>query len=166
MHHNYYLDSTVDVFIVTRIKGVKKVLLRLHDKYNKWLPVGGHIDPGEDTNAAALREVLDEVGLTVSLYGRKPEFDPASVGEGFRSLVPPEFMNVHPISATHKHMSHIYFAHSTSFAVSPQDQSDRSDTWYWFSLDELRAGKMGDESVEIDDATIEYAARALDKVDC
>jgi 8-oxo-dGTP pyrophosphatase MutT (NUDIX family) len=64
-HLNYYLDLCVEVYIVH----ADAVLLRLHEKYNLWTGPGGHIDPGEDCNEAALREVWEEVGLRVDLVG-------------------------------------------------------------------------------------------------
>lgn len=39
------------------------VLLTLHRKLNRWLQLGGHIDPGELVLAAALREAEEESGL-------------------------------------------------------------------------------------------------------
>lgn len=63
VHLNYYIDNTVEVLIFYE----DKVLLRFHDKYEIWLSVGGHIEVDEDINQAALREVLEEVGLEVEL---------------------------------------------------------------------------------------------------
>ena len=66
-HINYYLDLCSETFIVHN----GKVLLRLHEKYDLWTGPGGHIDPGEDPNEAALREVWEEVGLRWSLWARQ-----------------------------------------------------------------------------------------------
>ncbi len=43
-----------------------KVQLRKHDKYNIWLSVGGHIEPDEDPNQAAIREVKALEQLSVN----------------------------------------------------------------------------------------------------
>jgi 8-oxo-dGTP pyrophosphatase MutT (NUDIX family) len=41
-----------------------RVLLRWHDRLQRWLHVGGHADPGEDRPVAiALREAVEETGL-------------------------------------------------------------------------------------------------------
>ena len=54
-HIHEKIDFTASVYIVFE----NKVLLRLHDKYNLWLGVGGHIELDEDANAALLREVKE-----------------------------------------------------------------------------------------------------------
>ena len=62
-HLFYYLDFTVSVFIV---RGAT-VLLVDHKQLRKWLPVGGHIDPGEDPEQAAYRETQEESGLDLQV---------------------------------------------------------------------------------------------------
>jgi ADP-ribose pyrophosphatase YjhB (NUDIX family) len=42
----------------------ERLLLHFHKRYNKWLPVGGHVERGEAPMEAALREGLEESGLT------------------------------------------------------------------------------------------------------
>ena len=63
-HIHEKIDFTVEVFIVYK----NKVLLRMHDKVKKWLGPGGHIELHEDP-WKPLREVKEEVGLTVELIG-------------------------------------------------------------------------------------------------
>ena len=69
-HVHEKIDFTVDTFIVFN----NKVLLRHHDKYDMWLPVGGHIELGEDPNEAAVREVKEEV-----VAGQKGIFSAAAL---------------------------------------------------------------------------------------
>ncbi len=50
-----------------------KVLLVEHKKIGRWLPVGGHIDPGENPEMALFREIWEESGLKkVKIIGDKP----------------------------------------------------------------------------------------------
>lgn len=41
------------------------VLLHLHRRLDRWLQPGGHIDPGERPQDAAIRETLEETGVAV-----------------------------------------------------------------------------------------------------
>ena len=54
---------TVAVFVVHG----GRVLLHYHAKLGKWLPPGGHIEDSELPDVAAVREVLEETGLTVTV---------------------------------------------------------------------------------------------------
>ena len=66
-HIHKKMDYTVEVFIVYK----NKVLLRMHDKFNTWLSVGGHIELNEYPIEIAIREVKEEVGLEVEIIGGK-----------------------------------------------------------------------------------------------
>jgi len=41
------------------------VLLHLHRRLDRWLQPGGHVDPGERPEDAAVRETLEETGVAV-----------------------------------------------------------------------------------------------------
>ena len=49
-----------------------RVLLHQHKKFNSLLPVGGHLERDELPEEAALREVKEETGLSVTLYNPDP----------------------------------------------------------------------------------------------
>jgi 8-oxo-dGTP pyrophosphatase MutT (NUDIX family) len=118
-HHNYYLDLCVDTYVVNG----DAVLLRLHEKYNYWGSPGGHLDPGEDANEAAIREVWEEVGLKVELVG--PQGWVQTDTETNKDLIPPVFVNRHAISTTHDHSAFVFAARSDSREISPQTSEDK-----------------------------------------
>ncbi len=129
-HIHEKIDFTADVFVVH----ARKVLLRMHDKYHRWFAPGGHIELDEDPNQAAIRETKEEVGLDIELY---TPYALAPNSTTNVDLIPPIFLNRHRISATHEHISFVYFATTKNPTVRVTYDADRSDTWKWFSAAEL-----------------------------
>lgn len=127
-HVHELIDFTVDVYIVCE----NTVLLRKHDKYDVWLGVGGHIELDEDPNEAALREVREEVGLDVELISDEPPYEDGT----YRELIPPRFMNRHPITDTHEHVSLVYFARSDTRELT-LSETEKSEECRWFTFEEL-----------------------------
>ena len=100
--HELY-DFTVSVFIVYR----GKTLLVHHPRYDKWIPMGGHVELDEDPEQALYREIKEETGLEVEILSKKP----AITAEPTTKLLPaPNYMDVHYANAPHKHICLIYFA--------------------------------------------------------
>ncbi len=149
-HIHDKIDFTVETFIVNK----DRVLLRKHDKYKIWLSIGGHIELDEDPNKAAVREVKEEVGLEVKLYH---DYSFSQIKrEGYRELIPPQFMNRHRINETHEHVSLVYFASSNSDKLI-LSQTEKSENCRWFTQDELDYPEYG-----IEDRIKMYAKKALE----
>jgi 8-oxo-dGTP pyrophosphatase MutT (NUDIX family) len=129
------VDFVVDVFIVHK----NTVLLRLHEKYHKWLAVGGHIELNETPDVAALREVQEEVGLHVMLYsGNEKSQPPEEVQE--KNIVPPMHINLHPINEKHSHCSLIYYAYSETMVITEQE-NEKSGGCKWLTKNEIENSK-------------------------
>ncbi len=127
-HIHEKIDYAADVFIVNG----DAVLLRFHDKYATWFPPGGHVELHEDPEEAAVREVQEEVGLTVELVGeRAPTYD-----DGEKEVLVPRFINRHPINDVHEHVSFVYFARSDTRDIV-QGETEVSDHIKWFTREEL-----------------------------
>ena len=125
------IDFTVDVFIVHK----NTVLIRMHEKYHKWLAVGGHIELNETPDEAALREVKEETGLTVTLYSAHEKNTPEELES--KNTTPPIHMNIHPINTNHSHCSMVYYAYSESKdIVEPEDE--KSGGCKWVTKEELK----------------------------
>lgn len=136
-HIHEKIDFCAEVFVVFK----NKVLLRKHDKYKMWLSVGGHVELDEDPSEAAVREVKEEVGLSVNLYqeeGKQPLF---STNENV-SLIPPQFLNRHRISDKHEHVAFIYFAKSETDELHLSD-TEISEACHWFTKEDLVENNYG-----------------------
>lgn len=94
-------EFTVAVFVVHE----DRVLLLLHPKLGRWLPPGGHLEPNELPDEAAVREVEEETGVRVRLVGGRglPIDQP-------RQLVLPVGIQLEDIGPGHQHIDLVYFA--------------------------------------------------------
>ncbi len=130
------IDFTASVFIVYG----NKVLLRIHDKYKFWAAPGGHIELDEVPEDAAVREVKEEVGLDVKLFGGdRSEIPNLKNFDTSRELIPPVFMNIHKINDEHRHIDLVYFATTDTDRVAEPDNHEKSDECRWFTKEELLA---------------------------
>jgi 8-oxo-dGTP pyrophosphatase MutT (NUDIX family) len=88
-------DWAVAVFVVWEAR----VMLHLHPKLGRWLPCGGHVEPGELPDEAAVREVEEESGVRVRLVGPPPV-----AASGPRQLTRPRGVQLETISPGHEHI--------------------------------------------------------------
>ena len=149
-HINYYHDFTVTAFIVN----AGRVLLVNHPRYNKWIPVGGHIEHDEDPEAALFREIKEETGLRdICVLSSRPDVE----SEGTKFLLAPNYMDVHEANPPHKHISLTYFviAEDDKFTLS-----DEHDDMKWFTLNELQNPKYS-----LSNSVIFYATQAISTAD-
>jgi ADP-ribose pyrophosphatase YjhB (NUDIX family) len=125
--HELY-DYTITVFIVNKNN---QTLLVNHPRYNKWIPMGGHIELNEDPEEALFREIKEETGLDVTILSSKPDV----ISDGTKFLLTPNYVDVHEANSPHKHISFTYFAlaDSDDFTLS-----DEHDAMKWFTEDELQ----------------------------
>ncbi|MDQ3702092.1 MAG: NUDIX domain-containing protein [Chloroflexota bacterium] len=104
-------EFTVAVFVVHQ----GAVLLHWHRRLQRWLPPGGHVDPGELPDEAAVRETREETGLAVELLdapGGAPALGRASETplESPRRLTRPLGIQLEDIAPGHQHIDLIYVA--------------------------------------------------------
>lgn len=121
-------DFTVAVFVA---RG-RRVLMLLHRKLRMWLPPGGHIEPGELPDAAAVREVWEETGLEVELVG-----DRGLDGRAGRQLIRPEGIQVEEIAPGHEHIDLVYFARACDRGTISHLDTAEVQQVRWCSLEEL-----------------------------
>lgn len=121
-HLNFYLDFTIAVFIVQQ----DRVLMVHHRGLQRWLPIGGHIDPGEDPISAVHREAREESGLAIEILLDQalPELPDVKV------LPPPVYMDIHPIEGQHAHLGMVYFARPVGGEVTLAAEEHHAIRWY------------------------------------
>lgn len=149
-HIHELIDFTVDAFIVFE----NKVLLIFHKKHDMWLQVGGHIELNEDPEEALLREVREECGLDVEIFGKK---EPSIEVEGTKFLYPPTFMNIHKINDTHKHVGLYYICKAKTDKVVFNENEHKDIRW--FTKEDL-----DNPEFNLNEAVKFYAKKALDIV--
>lgn len=136
-------DFTATTFVVQH----NKTLLLLHRKLGKWFPPGGHIDPNELPNEAALREVREEAGLEVDLLTQGRPI-------GNISILPQPFcLLLEDISPGHQHIDLIYFAHVCGGQLNPSEREVEAARW--FSWEDLAEETIAEDIRELGRRAIE-----------
>ena len=107
-HHGHRGDTHRHFAVSVFVGWQGRLLLHRHAKLRRWLPCGGHIEPNELPDDAAVREVLEEAGVQVRLTGEKTL---SVAGDGLPvQLVRPRGVQLEVISPGHEHIDLIYFA--------------------------------------------------------
>ena len=127
-----------------------KTLLLHHRKLDKWLPPGGHIDPHELPDLAALREVQEETGLQVALLDQG-----AQLG-AVRRLAQPLCILLETITPEHEHIDLIYVARvlSGSVTLAPTE----SHGWRWYDWQALESPEVSIDVRDLGRRAIELVA--------
>ena len=120
-------DFTVAVFVVWE----RSVLLHVHRTLGRWLPPGGHIEPDELPDDAALREVFEETGIEASLIGE--QLNSIALPGQPRQLCRPAGVQLAGITPGHQHIDLVYFA--TANGSAPGHNFAWFDEKTWQSLD-------------------------------
>ena len=118
-------DEHTDVRHVTAsaiVVGRRGVALHVHKRLGLWLQPGGHIDTGEEPAAAALRESVEELGLTVT----HPHDGPQLI-----------HVDVHPGPRGHRHFDVRYLLLAGD--DDPHPGEGESPQARWFSFEEALA---------------------------
>ena len=109
------------------VVGCRGTLLHVHRRLSRWLQPGGHIDPGEEPAAAALRETLEETGIAA----RHPAAGPALLHVDAHAAI------------DHLHLDLRYLLEAGD--EDPRPAADESPEVRWFSWEE--AARVADVSL-------------------
>ena len=112
-------ELTRDFAATTFVVQGDQTLLLWHRKTQAWLPPGGHIEPDELPDVAAVREVLEETGLHIELLGECRSWGKVQV------LRSPVCVLLEDISPGHQHIDLIYFGLVTGgcLRIDPEEAS-------------------------------------------
>lgn len=121
-------DFCVAVFVIDR----DRVLLHWHRKLGRWLPPGGHIDPNELPDEAAIREVREETGVQITLVG--DQLVSLDLPGQPRQLVRPAGIQLASISPGHEHIDLVYFATGRAASLPEGVGWFRPDEWRQLEL--------------------------------
>ena len=150
-HLHEKIDFTVAIFVVHEAR----VLVVLHRRLGKWLPLGGHIELDEDPEVAALREAKEESGLDVELIGERPP----TTGPGTRALIAPRFLDIHRINPTHEHIGMIYWARPRLGGLPPVLAVDEHEDIRWCS-----AADLAGLEPKMSEAVAWYCLKAIEEI--
>ena len=136
-------DFTATTFVVRDTR----TLLLWHRKVQAWFPPGGHIHPGELPEEAAVREVREESGLDVRLFGEQQHWGKVKV------LHTPHCILLEDIEPGHQHIALIYFAYAP--ASRPRIHRREAGSYRWASHAELEQPEIAEDIRRLGQRAIE-----------
>jgi 8-oxo-dGTP pyrophosphatase MutT (NUDIX family) len=104
------------------VVGARGVILHKHKRLGIWIQPGGHIDEDERPEDAALREVLEETGLTTTHFSESP------------TII---HIDVHPAPKGHTHLDLRYVLRGPD--AEPEPPEGESPDVAWFSFEDARS---------------------------
>lgn len=150
-------DFTVSGYLVYN----DKTLLIKHKKLPIWTPPSGHVEVNQTILDALYAEIWEEAGIErthVHLIKTQAHSPELVRPEGSYAMPLPFDIEVHPIDDTHSHINLSYVLISDTNNVEPGP--GESNTFKWFSIDELRV--FSDTNSSIKSASI-YAIEYVRK---
>ncbi|MDZ4721588.1 MAG: NUDIX hydrolase [Roseiflexaceae bacterium] len=133
MTYHITRDFTATTFVVDQ----GRTLLLLHRKLGKWFPPGGHIEPHELPDRAAIREVREETGLEVELLQVPSQLGSVLV------LPQPHCILLEDIAPGHQHIDLIYFARVCGGTLIPSERE--ANAVRWLNWQELAAPEIPED---------------------
>lgn len=131
-------DHTITAFIVRTDGDEPRVLMHMHRKLHKLLPVGGHIEVDETPWQAAAHEISEESGYKLSELKIMQPHERIRELEGVLLHPQPLAANTHEITATHAH-SDVSYALLAEGAPTGQPNEGESADIRWFTRAELQS---------------------------
>ncbi|MBI2578422.1 MAG: NUDIX domain-containing protein [Candidatus Aenigmarchaeota archaeon] len=124
-HIHEKIDFTIAAYIVHK----DKVLLIHHKELSKWLPIGGHIELNEDADEALFRKIKEECGLSekdLTISDNRPRIR----SKGTKFLLTPQYVDIHEIRGSHRHIVLIYFMSSKKDKIKLKEHEHNEIRWF------------------------------------
>lgn len=128
---------SIDIVVAGYVLNNGKVLLIYHNKLQKWLPVGGHIEKDETPDEALRREIKEELGIEINFLN----YPKLKIGNN-NEFALPFHVNLHPIKEGHSHYCLFYLCVPKSGNIKI-NKSEISD-YKWFSKEELDGANISE----------------------
>ena len=143
------------------------ILLIYHKKFKKWLPPGGHLEPGELPPDGAIREAKEETGLDIELLPQEnvwiqKQRNARSFERPYMCLL--EYIPKHDEYPEHEHMDFIYIGKPIGGRL--RRNKDETDGLRWFSFRELEKLERGSEIFDETYQTILHLQKQDTKSTC
>jgi 8-oxo-dGTP pyrophosphatase MutT (NUDIX family) len=140
---------TATAFIVD---SQKRTLLLWHNRKQRWMPPGGHIDEDEIPSDAARRECKEETGLDVEIIGDPQQDLFADCSYEGRMLIKPVLMLLEEIPGStehgkpdHQHMDFVFIARPLDESQELNPESDETVELRWFTREEI--AELGEDEM-------------------
>lgn len=124
-HIHPLIDFTVGAFLVNN----NRVALIHHRELRKWLSLGGHIELDEDPEEALFREIQEEAGIDrkdLIVLSEKPTIEDPNA----KFLYTPNYLDIHGISSTHRHIVLVYFLVSKTDRLTLNVKEHHEIRWF------------------------------------
>lgn len=150
MPHIHTGDGEFDFTVTGYIVHEDKTLLIKHKKLPIWVAPSGHVELDQSPIDTLYAEIEEEAGIKpdqlalIETHQRPAHFRPSDTAV---SLPLPFDFEHHPVGdTTHRHINLSYVLTSSTNHVEPGP--GESNTFKWFTLDELRDFKDTNDSVK------------------
>jgi len=110
----------------------KQVLLSWNNNLQEWIPIGGHIEFGENPIQAIKREVKEETGLTEFEFIPNQKEYPETIFSGAR-------VQFDKVKHHNQHINIVFYGKCSGKIENMA--SDENEKLKWFSLEELNTRK-------------------------
>ena len=132
----------------------KKVLLVHHNKFDKWVPPGGHIEENETPDQTVIREWKEEVGLDIKVLPAHPS---AFGGDENATPIPMPFhIDLEREDFDVPHIGYFFFVSAVVNDKEINLQKSELFNAGWFSKDDLKNLKTFDQVRALATYAIDY----------